>query len=412
MVYDRRVRYLDYCKNGERIKGGGFARTEINGDFLKLELSLKGILSSEGREADVILTDLQGETVLGRVKIENGGGVFRYQGNLKRDLSGRELRGEELTGLRIPVNKEVQVSCSWPADGRETADRAEENWQKRQEKEREKEVQRNQGHIFKRTADGEKAWEQEQKEEKPQPERKPPDREEERPQPGEWGQEQEQKEEELQPERKSPEQEEERPQPGNRERDREVKKSEESPEEPGTEKFSVENFMEIDGIGEEQMKQEIGEASRSLRESGELGPERKTTAGRGSESRREDGKARTVRLREDKWRQLWAIYPHIQPFHDERDYLSLGPADFVLFSEESYRAANNSFLLHGYYNYRHLILTKMERRGEILYYLGVPGNYFDREKQVAVMFGFESFECAEEPAQEGDFGYYMMKVTL
>lgn len=382
MVYDRRVRYLDYCKNGERIKGGGFARTEINGDFLKLELSLKGILSSEGREADVILTDLQGETVLGRVKIENGGGVFRYQGNLKRDLSGRELRGEELTGLRIPVNKEVQVSCSWPADGRETADRAEENWQKRQEKEREKEVQRNQGHIFKRTADGEKAWEQEQKEE------------------------------ELQPERKPSEQEEERPQPGIQEQDREVKKSEESPEGPGTEKFSVENFMEIDGIGEEQMKQETGEASRSLRESGELGPERKTTAGRGSESRSEDGKARTVRLREDKWRQLWAIYPHIQPFHDERDYLSLGPADFVLFSEESYRAANNSFLLHGYYNYRHLILTKMERRGEILYYLGVPGNYFDREKQVAVMFGFESFECAEEPAQEGDFGYYMMKVTL
>lgn len=121
---------------------------------------------------------------------------------------------------------------------------------------------------------------------------------------------------------------------------------------------------------------------------------------------------RTVKLLEEKWLQLSQIYPHIRPFRDERDYLSIGPSDFVIFSEESYRAVNNSFLLHGYYNYHHLILTRMERRGEILYYAGVPGNYYDREKQVAVMFGFESFECAEEPAQQGDFGYYMMRVKV
>ena len=35
-----------------------------------------------------------------------------------------------------------------------------------------------------------------------------------------------------------------------------------------------------------------------------------------------------------------------------------------------------------------------------------------KEKQVAIMFGFESFECAEEPAQAGDFGYYMMRTEL
>ena len=117
-------------------------------------------------------------------------------------------------------------------------------------------------------------------------------------------------------------------------------------------------------------------------------------------------------LKEDKWLQLCTVYPHVNPFGDEREYLSVGPADFVLFSADSYRAANNSFLLHGFYNYGHLILTRVERRGEILYYLGVPGNYFEREKQVAVMFGFESFECAQEPAQASDFGYYMMKVQM
>ncbi|MDE7351488.1 MAG: hypothetical protein K2O06_00330 [Acetatifactor sp.] len=121
---------------------------------------------------------------------------------------------------------------------------------------------------------------------------------------------------------------------------------------------------------------------------------------------------RFVNLQEDKWKQLSSIYPHIQPFHDERDYLSLGPADFVLFPAQCYKAVNNSFLLHGYYNYHHLLLARVEKRGETVYYVGVPGNYYEREKQVAIMFGFESFECAEEPAQTGDFGYYMMRVEI
>jgi hypothetical protein len=68
--------------------------------------------------------------------------------------------------------------------------------------------------------------------------------------------------------------------------------------------------------------------------------------------------------------------------------------------------------MHGYYNYHHLILSRLEKRGEALYYLGVPGSYFEKEKQVAVMFGFESFEGAKEPAEYGDFGYYMMRVHL
>lgn len=130
------------------------------------------------------------------------------------------------------------------------------------------------------------------------------------------------------------------------------------------------------------------------------------------EEERPAQETRQPRMLEDKWQQITAIYPHIQPFRDERDYLSIRPADFLLFPAKDYRQVNNSFLLHGYYNYKHLLLSRVEQRGDILYYIGVPGNYFEKEKQVALMFGFESFECAEEPAQEGDFGYYMMRVQL
>lgn len=121
---------------------------------------------------------------------------------------------------------------------------------------------------------------------------------------------------------------------------------------------------------------------------------------------------KSIPLKETKWKQLWEIYPHISPFQDERKYLSVSPADFVILSERYFTMVNNSFLLHGYYNYHHLVLKRLEIQGQVKYYIGVPGNYYDREKQVAVMFGFESFECMQEPAESGDFGYYLMGIEL
>ena len=122
--------------------------------------------------------------------------------------------------------------------------------------------------------------------------------------------------------------------------------------------------------------------------------------------------SRQANLKPGKWEQLLAIYPSITPFGDVRRYLQISPGDFVILKDRSYRMVNNSFLLHGYFTYRHLILHRQNRRGEMAYYVGVPGRYYDREKEVAILFGFESFEGAEEPAKEGDFGYYMMRVEL
>lgn len=117
-------------------------------------------------------------------------------------------------------------------------------------------------------------------------------------------------------------------------------------------------------------------------------------------------------MKDTKWEQLSSIYPHIHPFRDTREFLSVGPEDFVIFRERCYQMTHNSFLLHGYYNYRHLLLMRQEKKDQVLYYIGVPGNFYEREKQVARMFGFESFEGSREPAWEGDFGYYMISVEL
>ncbi len=80
-----------------------------------------------------------------------------------------------------------------------------------------------------------------------------------------------------------------------------------------------------------------------------------------------------------------------------------------------WRLANNNFLLHGYYNYRHLTLID---DGNILK-LGVPGIYHEKEAKAAEAFGFPEFIDREETGlnlgaeecNEGErFGYWCRQV--
>ena len=113
-------------------------------------------------------------------------------------------------------------------------------------------------------------------------------------------------------------------------------------------------------------------------------------------------------LKEDKWEQILDTYDNIHPYGDERVYVKLEPKDFIIMSGKYQHLVNNSFLLHGFYNYRHVILGK---EGEV-YYMGVPGVFYEREKMVALMFGFEAFECESGESKTGEFGYYLRKVEL
>lgn len=59
-----------------------------------------------------------------------------------------------------------------------------------------------------------------------------------------------------------------------------------------------------------------------------------------------------------------------------------------------WKLANNRFLLHGYYNYGHLLFLEEEDGC----YLGVPGVYHEKEARAAGVFGFGKFVMAEELA--------------
>ena len=112
-------------------------------------------------------------------------------------------------------------------------------------------------------------------------------------------------------------------------------------------------------------------------------------------------------LKEDKWEQILSSYENIHPYGDDRVYVKLEPKDFVILQSKYQHLVNNSFLLHGFYNYRYIILGKEQD-----YYLGVPGVFYEREKMVAQMFGFEAFECPGGNVRGGEFGYYLRKVEL
>ncbi len=80
-----------------------------------------------------------------------------------------------------------------------------------------------------------------------------------------------------------------------------------------------------------------------------------------------------------------------------------------------WRLANNSFLLHGYYNYHHLLF--IEDGDEC--WLGVPGVYHPREAKAAEAFGFPRFIRIEDGAVDlakdeknemDDFGYWCRQV--
>ncbi|MFI3212673.1 MAG: DUF6128 domain-containing protein [Eubacteriales bacterium] len=117
-------------------------------------------------------------------------------------------------------------------------------------------------------------------------------------------------------------------------------------------------------------------------------------------------------LYDNKWQQLCHTYQVIHPFKQKEDYLSITPEDFIIFREPYQKLVHNSFLIHGYYNYRHIILGKMMKNHQEIYYLGVPGVYYEREKMAAEVFGFEGFESVEEEIANGAFGYYLRKVEL
>ena len=115
--------------------------------------------------------------------------------------------------------------------------------------------------------------------------------------------------------------------------------------------------------------------------------------------------------REEKsfWEKMSETHELIYPFGDNVGCYRIFPKDINQLHANYHALQNNQFLMHGYYNYRHLLIwPKKDCENEL--WLGVPGIYHEREKMAARMFGFEKFEGTKREYRTGDLGYYLITV--
>lgn len=387
MYYDKRIRYIDYLENGEKRYNCGYVKMIVTGGSLLMEMQIKGLYETDDVASEITLEGAGTECRIGTVVIRQGSGSFRgefrdplHEGE-KMVIDG-EITYGQLMRIAVQLSPRRSLLCIWrEARQAKTAMAVTE------------EQLASTGEAAVLEEQSERAAGAEMPEE--QPERAAgtviSEKQQERATGAAMLEEQSESVAGAAVSEKQPES---------------AAGAEMPEEQPESAAEAVIPEELAESVVEEKAEMDV---TTKMQEEG-VGPQEELHT---AETQRQSiPEPAAAVLCEDKWQQLQMIYPHIYPFQDERGYLSLRPEDFVILSSNAYRLVRNSFLLHGYYNYEHLILTNVTSKSASQYYIGVPGNFYEKEKQVAIMYGFNSFECKREPAEEGDFGYYMIRVEL
>ena len=98
-------------------------------------------------------------------------------------------------------------------------------------------------------------------------------------------------------------------------------------------------------------------------------------------------------------------------------YEKIQRQDLSRLPRKEWKLANNSFLLHGFSNYHHLLY--IEEDGNV--WIGVPGIYHEKEQMAAMAFGFGVFRRVidvdielkeEEKNTIEDFGYWCRQILV
>lgn len=103
--------------------------------------------------------------------------------------------------------------------------------------------------------------------------------------------------------------------------------------------------------------------------------------------------------------ELFRTRSHFQPFSDAEitNCIMIMPCDIMRLQQEAWQVGRSSFLQHGFYQHRHLLLG-VTRDGE--YVLGVPGVRNPQEQYMAGMFGFDLFKQSRTCERGKVFGYW------
>ena len=116
-----------------------------------------------------------------------------------------------------------------------------------------------------------------------------------------------------------------------------------------------------------------------------------------------------TKVPDDWFEKLSRERNHVFLFADDElyDIIEISPEDIERLPETNWGLKNNSFLNHGYFQFRHLILGRMYERENCGYFIGVPGVYSRRDRNTAAMFDFYHFKFSmRSDMRLSQFGYW------
>lgn len=116
----------------------------------------------------------------------------------------------------------------------------------------------------------------------------------------------------------------------------------------------------------------------------------------------------------DPFQKLFVRADYIDAFDDDYFYdcIEVSPEKLKCLNQNEIDIAGNSFLLHGYYNFRHILFGRVrDNLDNTKYFIGVPGMYCNRERYMASMFGFNNFKKSHRSDYANPyFGYWYQEI--
>ena len=117
----------------------------------------------------------------------------------------------------------------------------------------------------------------------------------------------------------------------------------------------------------------------------------------------------------DACEEMLDTYPKLALFADSQitECVKINPQDIGKLHMSNWKLGVNSFLSHGYYQYRYIMLGKIKMNdNEEKVVIGVPGVFTHKERYFANMFGFGRFvPVKKEKLITGKFGYWVSEVS-
>lgn len=94
------------------------------------------------------------------------------------------------------------------------------------------------------------------------------------------------------------------------------------------------------------------------------------------------------------------------------DCIEISPEQLEALPADNINLTGNSFLIHGYYNFRHLLFGRVrENDNGTHYFIGIPGMYCNRERFMASMYGFGNFKKSHRSDYTNPyFGYWYQEI--